>query len=408
MRRDSRFEGHHGVRHLKRRISEALRKNGALPFFRPHLGVNGATIDLGQGPVINFSGYNYLGLSGHPEVSAAARDAIDRYGTSAGASRIVSGEIPLHGALEEELAAFLGAEKCLAFVSGYNTNVTTIGHLYGARDLIVHDEQSHNSIVKGCLQSQARRVMFRHNDIAALDELLVRERAAYNRVLVVTEGAFSMAGDVPDLAALAALCARYEAELMVDEAHSIGTLGATGRGLVEFQGLAGNPIDIHTGTLSKALASCGGFVVGDATLVDYLRFTAPGFIFSVGLSPPDAAAALAALRVLRREPERVHRLQARAAEFGAAAASVGLTSLPSAPTPIVPVRIGEQHRCMDISLRLLAAGIHVQPVIFPAVPRSESLLRFFITADHTSEQIRFTIETLAQAVRDSERTTPQA
>jgi len=408
VRRDSRFEGHLGVRRLKRRISEALRQNGALPFFRPHLGVNGATIDLGQGSYINYAGYNYLGLSGHPEVSGAARDAIDRYGTSAGGSRIVSGEIPLHQELEAELADFLGAEKCLAFVSGYNTNVTTIGHLYGPRDLIVHDEQAHNSIVKGCLQSQARRMAFQHNDVAALDEMLGRQRAAHHRVLVVTEGVFSMAGDVPDLAALAAVCARYDAELMVDEAHSIGTLGATGAGLVEFQGLPGNPIDIHTGTLSKALASCGGFVVGDATLIDYLRYTAPGFIFSVGLSPADAAAALAALRVLRREPERVHRLQLRAAEFGRVAATAGLCPPTGAPTPIVPVRIGDQHRCMQISMQLLASGIHVQPVIFPAVPRTESLLRFFITSEHTPEQIRFTVECLAKAIRDSESEPPKA
>ncbi|MEW6691010.1 MAG: pyridoxal phosphate-dependent aminotransferase family protein, partial [Pseudomonadota bacterium] len=273
MGKPSRFDSLLGVRRLKRRIGEALRLNGALPFFRPHHGINGATIDLGDGPVVNYSGYNYLGLSGHPEVTAAAKAAIERYGTSVCASRIVSGEIPLHRELEEELADFLGAEKCLALVSGYNTNVTAIGHLYGPRDLIVHDEQAHNSIVKGCLQAQAKRIAFAHNDITVLEGVLAQNRASVQRVLVVTEGAYSMAGDVPDLAALAAVCRRYEAELMVDEAHSIGTLGATGRGLVEQQGLSDSPIDVRIGTLSKALASCGGFIVGEAALVDYLRYT---------------------------------------------------------------------------------------------------------------------------------------
>jgi len=400
VRRDSKFAGLAGIRQLGRRMSEALRVNGEIPFFRPHHGPNGASIDLGDGPILNFSGYNYLGLSGHPEVSAAAKAAIDRYGTSAGASRIVSGEIPLHRELEREIADFLGAEDCLAFVSGYNTNVTTIGHLYGRRDLLLHDAEAHNSLIKGCLQAQARRIAFAHNDVGAVESILAARRSAYERVLVVTEGAFSMSGNVAPLDALAAACARHGADLMVDEAHSIGTLGASGRGLVEHLGLAGSPIDVHTGTLSKALASCGGFVAGDATLIEYLRYSAPGFIFSVGLSPADAAAALAALRVLRREPERVRRLQARTQEFRAAAAAAGLEVAPADPTPIVPVRIGDQHRCMRISMQLLAQGINVQPVVYPAVSARQALLRFFITSEHTPAQIRLTVERLAQAVQD--------
>ena len=384
-------------------MAEALRLNGAIPFFRPHLGLNGPTIDLGNGPILNFSGYNYLGLSGHPEVSAAAKAAIDRHGTTAGASRIVSGEIPLHRELEEELAAFLGAEDALTFVSGYNTNVTTIGHLYGRHDLLLHDEQAHNSLIKGCLQSQARRLFFPHNDVQAVERILIQRRAAYQRVLVVVEGAYSMAGDVPDLQALAAACARHDAELMVDEAHSIGTLGATGRGLVEHLGLAQNPIDVHTGTLSKALASCGGFVAGDRTLIEYLRYSAPGFIFSVGLPPADTAAALAALRILRREPERVARLQERVAAFRRAACEAGLDVARNDPAPIVPVRIGNQHRCMLLSMRLLSQGINVQPVVYPAVAAREALLRFFITSEHTADQIRLAVDQLSLAVRELER-----
>jgi 8-amino-7-oxononanoate synthase len=403
VRRDSKFAGLAAIRQLSRRLTEILRLNRAIPFYRPHLGTNSAIIDLGEGPIINYSGYNYLGLSGHPEVSAAAKAAIDRYGTSAGASRIVGGEIPLHRELERELAEFIGAEDCLAFVSGYNTNVTTIGHLYGRRDLLLHDAQAHNSLIKGCLQSHARHIHFAHNDIAAVERKLELHRAAHKRVLVIVEGAYSMAGDVPDLAQLTRVCELHSADLLVDEAHSIGTLGPTGRGLVEHQGLPRNPIDVHTGTLSKALASCGGFVAGDATLIEYLRYSAPGFIFSVGLPPADTAAALAALRILRREPERVLQLQSRAAEFRSAAFAAGLEVSPHDPTPIVPVRIGDQHLCMRISMQLLAQGINVQPVVYPAVAAHEAMLRFFLTSEHTSEQIRFTVERLALAVRGTSR-----
>jgi 8-amino-7-oxononanoate synthase len=401
MVQSSKFSGFGAVQQLRRRIGSSLKRNGTIPFFRPHLGVNGASIDLGNGPVLNFSGYNYLELSGHPEVNAQAKAAIDRYGTSAGASRIVSGEIPLHRELEEELADFIGAEACVTFVSGYNTNVSVIGHLYGRRDAIFYDEQAHNSIVKGSVQAQSQRQAFRHNDLGALRELLATKRAAHRRALIVTEGAYSMSGDVPDITAIAALCREFDADLMVDEAHSIGTLGVTGRGLIEHRGVTDDTIDIRTGTLSKAFASCGGFVVGDSVLVEYLRYSAPGFIFSVGLPPADAAAALASLRILRREPERVVRLQARARKFRQLLASARLPVNTDDASPIVPVRIGEQDRCIRVSMRLLEVGINVQPVVFPAVPAGEALLRFFVTCGHSESELERTAATLGQLVKES-------
>jgi len=394
-----------GVRMLKHRISTQLELSGRIPFFQPHLGVNGALIDLGQGPVVNFSSYNYLGLSGHPEVSAAAKAAIDLYGTSVSASRIVSGEIPLHRELEQELADFLGCEDCLVFVGGYNTNVTTIGHLYGRRDLILYDEQSHNSIVSGTLISSAERKHFRHNDIHDLERLLAKHRHSYGRTLVVVEGLYSMHGDVPDIVRLSEACQRFDADLMMDEAHSLGTLGDTGHGLGEHCGLDSHLVDIHMGTLSKTLASCGGFIAGDSSLVEYLRFLAPGFIFSVGLPPADAAAALAALRVLRREPERVRRLQAVSREFRRLMHAAGFPVDLNAISPIVPQLIGDQYHCMAVSHRLLERGVNVQPVIYPAVPKDGALLRFFLCAEHTPEQLEFTVEQL-QAVLAEVAVTP--
>ena len=399
MTKVSKFANLPGVRIFRERKRRTLQSNGAIPFFLPHHGVSGATIHVGGTELINFSGYNYLGLADHPEVTAAAKRAIDEYGTTVSASRIVSGEIPLHGELEQELAEFLGAEACLVYVSGYNTNVTTIGHLYGHRDLIVHDEQSHNSIINGSILSRAKRHGYEHNDLDAVEALLARERPGAKRALVVAEGVYSMSGDSPDLARLSATCQRHDAELLLDEAHSIGTLGATGRGLSEHFGLDQGAIDIQIGTLSKALSSCGGFVAGDATLIEYLRYSAPGFIFSVGLPPAETAAALGALRVLKREPERVARLQARAQAFRAALAQEGVHApATTVPSPIVPVVIGDQYLCMRVSKALFDEGIHVQPVVYPAVLADSALLRFFITADHTEEQLRRTARSVALAI----------
>lgn len=399
MNKPSKFSNLPGVRILRERMSRTLQSNGAIPFFQPHTGVSNARIQVGGHDLINFSGYNYVGLSGHPEVNAAAKQAIDQFGTSASASRIVSGEIPLHRQLETEIADFLGAEDCLVYVSGYNTNVTTIGHLYGHRDLIIHDEESHNSIINGCILSRSRRLSFPHNDVDAVEGLLKRERGTAKRTLVVAEGVYSMSGDAPELAAMSRLCAQYDAELLLDEAHSIGTLGAAGRGLSEHYGLPQSSIDIQIGTLSKALASCGGFVAGDSTLVQYLRYSAPGFIFSVGLPPAETAAALAALRVLRREPQRVERLQSRAALFRAALATHGVaTPAVNIPSPVVPVLIGDQYLCMRVSRTLFEEGVHVQPVVYPAVPANGAMLRFFITAEHTDDQLRHTAALVAAAI----------
>lgn len=399
MTKPSKFSNLPGVKILRERMSRTLQSNGAIPFFQPHMGVSGATIEVGGHELINFSGYNYLGLSGHPEVNAAAKQAIDQYGTSASASRIVSGEIPLHRQLEREMAEFLGAEDCLVYVSGYNTNVTTIGHLYGHRDLIIHDEESHNSIVNGCILSRSRRLSFPHNDLDAVEGLLKRERGTAKRTLIVAEGVYSMSGDAPELAELSRLCNQYDAELLLDEAHSIGTMGVGGRGLSEHFGLPQSSIDIQIGTLSKSFASCGGFVAGDSTLIQYLRYSAPGFIFSVGLPPSETAAALASLRVLKREPQRVARLQSRGRVFRQALAEVGV-STPEAvvPSPVVPVVIGDQYLCMRVSRTMFEEGVHVQPVVYPAVPANGAMLRFFLTADHTDEQLQRTAQLVAAAI----------
>ncbi|MDZ7963840.1 MAG: aminotransferase class I/II-fold pyridoxal phosphate-dependent enzyme [Nostoc sp. DedSLP03] len=347
--------------------------------------------------LINYSTYNYLGLSGDPAVSAAAKDAIDRYGTSVGASRLASGERLLHQELEQEIAEFLGVEDCIVYVSGHATNVTTIGHLFNSQDLIFYDALSHNSILQGCALSSAKTVPFPHNDWQALDQMLQDQRQHYRRVLIVIEGIYSMDGDIPDLPRFIELKQRHKALLMVDEAHSIGVLGQQGRGIGEFFGVQPANVDLWMGTLSKAFASCGGYIAGSKALVNYLKYTAPGFVYSVGLSPANTAAALTALRLLKAQPTRVKILQQRSQYFLKQAKAKGWNTATSQNSPIIPIVVGNSLTCIQLSHLLFQAGINVQPIIYPAVANHAARLRFFISCLHTEEQINTTIAALAIA-----------
>ncbi len=265
--------------------------------------------------MINFSSYNYLGMSGHPAVSEAVSDAVRRWGSSCSASRPISGEKPVHRELELELAKLLGTEDAIALVSGHATNVTVIGHLLGEGDLVIHDSLAHDSIMQGCMLSGATRRPFPHNDHAALDELLTNIRHQYRRVLIIIEGIYSQDGDIPDLPAFIEVKRKHQALLMIDEAHSIGVLGETGGGIGEHFGVDRTDVELWSGTMSKALAGCGGYVGGSRELVEFLKYTTPGFVYSVGMPPPTAAASLAAIRTIRSEPEHLRRLHALSALF---------------------------------------------------------------------------------------------
>ena len=374
-------------RMIQGRLEELERNGLENPYFRVHQGLTGSTATIAGREVINFANYNYLNLSGDPRVSAAAVEAIKRYGTSVSASRIVSGERPIHQELEEELAGFIGCESCIAYIGGVTTNVSTISHLVGPGDVVLCDELLHNSAMQGAQFSGAHRLTFPHNDVAAADRLLREIRARYRRALIVIEGVYSADGDIPDLAAFVDLKKRHEAWLMVDEAHSIGVLGATGRGLAEHAGVSPRAVDLWMGTLSKSLASIGGYIGARREIVEYLKYTAPGFVFSVGMAPASAAAALEALRVLRREPERVASLQENARYFLNTARQAGLNTGSSHGTPIVPVILGDSVRAARVSQQLLEAGINVQPMVAPAVAESGARLRFFVSSSHTRGQI---------------------
>lgn len=379
---------------LQGRLEELQHHGLENPYFRAHDGVTGSTAVIGGREVVNFANYNYLGLSGDTRVTDAAIAAVRMYGTSVSASRLVSGERPVHRELEQELAGFIGVEDCILFIGGVTTNVSTIAHVVGAGDLVLCDELLHNSAMQGALFSGARRLTFPHNDVGAVDRLLTELRPKYRRALVIIEGVYSADGDIPDLAAFVTAKRKHEAWLMVDEAHSIGVLGATGRGLAEHAGVSPRSVDLWMGTLSKSLASVGGYIGARREIVEYLKYTAPGFVFSVGMAPASAAAALEALRILRLEPWRVRQLHANAALFLELARGEGLDTGSSAGTPIVPVITGDSVLAVRLSQRLLERGINVQPMVAPAVGESAARLRFFVSATHTEEQIRYAVQSV--------------
>ncbi len=365
------------------------------PYFKLHERVINDTTQIAGRELVSFASYNYLGMSGDPIIVKATKEAIDRYGTSVSASRLVSGEKVLHRELERALAEFVGAEDAIVYVGGHSTNETTIGHLFGAGDLILHDALAHNSIIQGSILSGARRRSFPHNDWQTLDKLLTELRRDYRRVLVAIEGVYSMDGDYPELPQFIEVKKRHKAFLLVDEAHSAGVMGAHGRGIGEHFDVAPADVDLWMGTLSKAFGSCGGYIAGCKAVVEYLKYTAPGFVYSVGLSPPNAAAALASIKLLEEEPERAATVVARAKLFIELAAERGLNTGMSGGSAVVPVIIGNSMHSLQLSQALFARGINVQPIMHPAVEEAAARLRFFITANHSEKQIRLAVQSTA-------------
>lgn len=362
------------------------------PFFKVHETRSGATCQIDGRSLVNFVSYDYLGLNGSPEVSDAAAAAIGDFGTSASASRPTAGSRPVHRALEAQLAALYETDDALTFVSGHGTNVSVVGELLGRADLVLFDALSHNSIVVGTKLSSATRQSFPHNDIAALDKILRDSRHRFDRVLIVVEGLYSMDGDVALLPELIEIKKRYNAWLMVDEAHSLGVLGPTGRGVFEHFGVPPGDVDIWMGTLSKTLSGCGGYIAGCQALIDNLKFNASAFMYSVGMSPPLAAAALAALQKMQAEPERVERLRANGTTFLACCRSAGLDVGHTEGHAIGVVIVGDSLRATALSQRLAERGVNAFPVTYPAVPMRGARLRFFLTSEHTKAQIENSVE----------------
>jgi 8-amino-7-oxononanoate synthase len=389
------FSEHPQLLKLRTMQSLASTFNVGDPFFKEHDFVTGTVTHINGREYINYSSYNYLGMNGSAEVNDAAIEAIKKHGTSVGASRLVAGERPFQRDLEKKLAEIYETDDAIVFVSGHATNVNVISTLFGPKDLIIYDALVHNSIIEGIKLSGAPHFPYLHNDPASLENLLVKNRRNYERVLIVTEGLFSMDGDIPDLPKLIDLKKRYSCFLMIDEAHSLGVLGNTGKGIYEHYNVNPHDVDLWMGTLSKTLASCGGYIAANRDIVDILKYNAPGFVFSVGLSAPMATAALTSLNIMLREPERVARLRNNARLFLDTARKMNINTGRSQGYSVVAVITGSSRKAVSLSSALFNQGINVQPIIHPAVEEQQARLRFFITSEHTEEQILKTCEAVA-------------
>lgn len=363
------------------RAGEAL---GISPFFIPNDSLNGPVVSVHGRETLMFGSNNYLGLTRHPEVMQAARDALETFGTSCTGSRLLNGTIPPHVEFEEEIADFLGFPKAILFTTGFMANQGALSSLCRRGDQVFSDRDNHASIVDGLTGFGVRYVRYGHNDIADLDDKLSRFEAGRPR-LVVTDSVFSMSGEVADLPELMRVSRKHEALVYLDEAHSIGTLGATGRGASEHFGISDKP-DLVMGTLSKALASVGGFVAGPTVAIDFLRYCARSFVFSAAGAPAVAAAGLAALRVLRREPERVETARANAQYLAGGLRNLGFECSPGA-VPIIAVRAADALEGCTMHYALVQAGLLTNMVLYPAVPKGEAMLRVSVMATHTRAQL---------------------
>ena len=390
------FSDFPALRQLRLEKSVAEKTGIMNPFFLCHDGIAKASTMIGGVEYLNFSTYDYLDLNGHPELEKAAIDAMRRYGTSASASRVVSGERPPHRLLEKTLADIYGTQDAIAFVSGHATNVSTIGGLFGAQDVIFHDALSHNSIVQGAMASGAKRISFPHNDTEALERLLEEHRPKARRALIVTEGVFSMDGNIADLPGLLRLKKKWGTLLMVDEAHALGVLGAHGRGTAEHFGIAPTEVDIWMGTLSKTCCGCGGYIAGTADLIELLKFTSPGFVYSVGMSPVLAAASRRALELMTAEPERVAKLTAVSRAFVDGARRRGFDTGKAEGHAIVPIMLGSSLLAGKVAARLFKRHVNVMPIIYPVVEEGAARLRFFLSAAHRLEHIERALDILQE------------
>jgi 8-amino-7-oxononanoate synthase len=364
---------------------------GLYPFYR--------ALDSNEGPeavidgkrVIMLGSNNYLGLTRHPKVVKAARDAVERYGTSMTGSRLLNGTTVLHERLEELLAHFFGTESCLTFTTGYQANLGAISALANRRVAVVIDKADHASIYDGCALSDGEMVRFRHNDMEHLDQILAKVTQT-KAALVVVDGVFSMGGDIAPLPEIVEICKRHGARLLVDDAHGVGVLGDGGRGTASQFGLE---VDMIVGTFSKSLASIGGFVATNADVVEWLKhFARPG-VFSASMPPSTVVSATTALEVLMEEPELVDKLNANAVLLREGLRDAGF-DIGQTQTPIVPIVIGDEVKMVSFWKELLAGGVYTNAVIFPAVPRGAGILRTSCMATHSPEQIKKAVALMAE------------
>ena len=368
---------------------------GYYPYFIPLTENEGSEVVLRGRRLIMCGSNNYLGLTTHPKVRQAALDAIQRYGTSCTGSRFLNGTLEMHEQLEGELAERVGKEAALVFSTGMQTNLGTISALVGREDVVILDKEDHASIVDGAKLSWGETRRFRHNDMADLERVLKNIPDEKGK-LVAVDGLFSMEGDIAPLPEMIPLCKKYGARLMVDDAHAMGVLGG-GHGTAAHFNLT-DGVDLIMSTFSKSFASLGGFIAGDEEIVHYIKHHARALIFSASIPPANAAAALAALQVMREEPERIQRVNEIGAHMRREYRRLGF-DIGQSETPVIPILIGDDMRTLLIWKALFEAGVFVNPVLAPAVPEGRQLLRTSYMAIHTDEQLARVVETFEKVGR---------
>jgi len=375
---------------------QELRDQGLYNTIRTIESSVGAWVVVDGRRVLNMCSNNYLGFANDERLCTAAHDAINEYGVGPGAVRSIAGTMSLHIELEKKIAAFKGAEAALSVQSGLNTNLATIPLLMGKEDVLFTDELNHASIIDGVRLTKAKRVIFPHRDIAALADLL-EENKEIEKKLIITDGVFSMDGDLAPLPEIVEAAERYDAMVMVDDAHGEGVLGSHGRGIVDHFGLHGR-VDIECGTMSKAFGVMGGYIAGPAPIVEYLRQRARPFLFSSAATPADVAACIAAIDVLTETDEPVRKLWANGDYFTQKLEELGFDTGES-ETPITPVMLGEAHLAWDFSKRLFEEGVFATAIAFPTVPKGKARIRVMLSAAHSQEDLDFAVEKFAMVGR---------
>lgn len=369
-----------------------IKKTGLYPYFKSISKSNDTIVTIEGRDIIMMGSNNYLGLTHHPKVLEAARDALERYGSGCTGSRFLNGTLDLHEILEQRLAAFIGKESALVFSTGYQANLGLISALVGRNDVVLIDKLDHASIVDGAKMSYGVTERFRHGDMAQLESLL--QKHSGKGLLIVVDGVYSMEGNIADLPALVDLAHRYGAALAVDDAHAIGVLGPNGEGTAAHFGLA-DEVDVIAGTFSKSLGSIGGYVAGTEEVIDYLKHLSRPLMFSAALPPANTAGVLAALEVMVAEPERRENLWKNTHKLQDGLKSLGY-EIGASETPIVPVVIGELWDTFRFWRKVFDAGIFTNPVVPPAVPPKECRLRTSLMASHSDSQIDFALDTFAK------------
>jgi len=374
-------------------IPQMAMEKGIYPFYHAIESGQDAVVKIKGKDVFMFGSNSYLGLTNHPELIKAAKDALDKYGTGASGSRLMNGNLDLHVELESKLADFVQKPAATVFSTGFQTNLGVISGVLGRNDYVILDEKNHASIIEGSRLTFAKSLKFRHNDMSSLETVL--QRIGHDDVkLIVVDGIFSMEGDIIKLDKICDLADKYNASVMVDDAHALGVLGKNGSGTASHYDIT-DRTDLIMGTFSKSLASLGGFVAGDFETINFIKHKARSLIFSASIPPASAATVIKALDIIKAEPERRYRLWANT-DYARKCLQQENFEIGDSDTPIIPIFIGEEVKTYTYSAMLLERGVYVNPIVHPAVAKDQAILRFSLMATHTKEQIDYAVETLVK------------